>query len=162
MPTAFASTTWYDAFQEFSLHLQATRAAKTHRFYTVQLRQLIRWADDNNVPFTGFGKRHLDRYLIERAKTVAPTTLRHDAVAAKAFFRWCQRNDIIERSLLADYEIRRAPKPSRYMPTDEEIKSLLDALESFWNPSLNPEYDSCPRTSACSTGSATARSFWDS
>ncbi len=81
-----------------------------------------RWSDANDVPFAGFNKRHLDRYLIERAKTVSPTTLRHDAVSAKSFFRWRQKNDL--------------PRIRRCAST---------------RPS-----------SACSTATATARSFWDS
>jgi len=94
MVTDFPLLTWQEAIREFLLHTQATRAAKTLRFYGVQVRQLVRWADADDVPFVGFGKRHLDRYLIERAKTVSPTTLRHDAVSAKSFFRWRQKNDL--------------------------------------------------------------------
>ena len=130
--------TWNDAKREFLLHIQASRAQKTHRFYDVQLRQLITWAEANEVSYTQFGKRHLDRFLVERSKTVGPTTLRHDAVSAKAFFRWCARNELIERSSLADYEIRRAPRPARFMPTDEDIRAVLGALMEYWNPVSNP------------------------
>ena len=45
----------------------------------------------------------MDRFLVSRVEAgKAPLTIHHDAICAKAFFRWCQRNDIIERSLLAD------------------------------------------------------------
>lgn len=131
--------TWKDATREFLLHIQASRAPKTLRFYDVQLRQLVAWAEKEQVSFTQFGKRHMDRFLIERAKTVMPSTLRHDAVATKAFFRWCARNELIERSLLADYEIRRAPAPARFMPTDEDIRAVLKALMDYWNPTTNPD-----------------------
>ena len=130
--------TWSESVREFLLHLQAGKAVKTVRFYDVQLRQLTRWADENSAPFDKFGKRHLDRYLAQRSKTVSRTTLRHDAVAAKAFFKWCARNDLLTRSLLADYEVRKAPKPARYMPTHDEIQQLLAALDEFWTPAKNP------------------------
>ncbi len=131
--------TWDEALHEFRLHLRATRAPKTLHYYDVQLGGLIRWAAENGVPLAGFGKRHMDRYLVERAEAgKAQLTLHHDAVCAKAFFRWCQRNDIVERSLLADYEIRRAPRPARYMPTDAEIQALLRGVPDFWNPAKNP------------------------
>ena len=144
--TAFASGasfnvsfTWEEALREFSLHLQATRAKKTQRYYEVQLGGLTRWAAANDVSFAGFGKRHMDRYLAARIEAGrAPLTLHHDAVCAKAFFRWCQRNDLIERSLLADYEIRRAPRPARYMPTDADMQALLRAVRDFWDPAKNP------------------------
>ncbi len=131
--------TWDEAFREFSIHLQATRAQKTQRYYEVQLRGLIRWATREDVPFARFGKRHLDRFLILRAdEGCAPMTIHHAAVCAKAFFRWCQKNDIIERSLLADYEIRRAPRAARYMPTDAEMQALLRGVAQFWDPAKNP------------------------
>lgn len=131
--------TWNEALREFLLHLKATRAKKTQLYYEVQVGGLARWANKNDVPFAGFGKRHMDRYLAERADTGrAPLSLHHDAICAKAFFRWCQRNDIVERSLLADYEVRRAPRPARYMPTDAEMQALLKAVPDFWNPAKNP------------------------
>ena len=131
--------TWDEALHEFRLHLRATRATKTLHYYDVQLGGLVRWATENDVPLVGFGKRHMDRYLAGRADAGrAPLTLHHDAVCAKAFFRWCQRNDIIPRSLLAEYEIRRAPRPARYMPTDADIQALLRGVPDFWNPAKNP------------------------
>lgn len=140
MTTAFTLLTWNEAIREFLLHLEATRAKKTFRFYDVQLRQLAGWAEQNQIPFTGFGKRHLDRFLVERSRTgKSPTTLHHDAVCAKAFFRWCYKNDLIERSPLADYEVRKAPRPARYMPSDEEMRRLLAAIGDYWNLEKNPE-----------------------
>ena len=134
-----ATFTWEEALREFSLHLQATRAKKTQRYYQVQLGGLTRWAAENVVPFAGFGKRHMDRYLVARAEAGrAQLTLHHDAVCAKAFFRWCQRNDLVERSLLADYEVRHAPRPARYMPTDADMQALLRAVPGFWDPARNP------------------------
>lgn len=132
------SLTWEEALREFLLHLKATRAPMTERFYRVQLRQLVHWADENKIPFQGFGKRHLDRYLAYRADSgSSPSTMRHDAVCTKAFMKWCARNELIERNLLADYEIRRAP--ARYMPTEENVRGLLAAIQNYWNPVKNPQ-----------------------
>lgn len=131
--------TWDEALHEFRLHLQATRAKKTQRYYEVQVGGLARWAAEQDVPFAGFGKRHMDRCLAGRVEAGrAPLTLHHDAVCAKAFFRWCQKNDLIERSLFADYEVRRAPRPARYMPTDADMQALLRVAHDFWNPAKHP------------------------
>ena len=139
MSSATPLFTWEEALHEFYLHLQATRAQKTKRYYEVQLGGLVRWATQENVPFTGFGKRHMDRYLVSRAETgKAPLTLHHDAVCAKAFFHWCQKNDIVERSLLTDYQVRHAPRPAQYMPTDADMQTLLKSVHDFWNPAKNP------------------------
>ncbi len=154
MVTAFPSTTlgtpgvtsgslhvtWSEALREFLLHVQATRAHKTLRYYDVQLRQLIDWSEENHVPFEEFGKRHLDRYLVHRSSQgKAQLTLHHDAVCAKAFFAWCQRNDLIDRSRLAEYQVRNAPRPPRFMPSDEDMHKLLGAVHAFWDPAKNPD-----------------------
>lgn len=139
MPSAIPSFTWEEALHEFFLHLQATQAKKTQRYYQVQVGQLAQWAVDEQIPFAGFGKRHMDRYLVGRAEAgKAPLTLHHDAVCAKAFFYWCQKNDIVERSLLSDYEVRHAARPSQYMPTDTDMQGLLRGVRDFWNPAKNP------------------------
>src|SRR5438046_1093899 len=96
--------TWNFAIREFLLHKEAHFARKTVVYYRTQLTGLAVWADENNVPFSSFGKRHLDRYLIERANQgKAKLTVHHDAVCAKAFFDWCAKNDVLDRSLLSDY-----------------------------------------------------------
>ena len=58
--------------------------------------------------------------------------------------KWCQRNDVIDRSLLADYEVRAAPKTAMYMPTDEDMKKLLAAVDTFWDPEQNADARYCP------------------
>ncbi len=140
MDTAFTSTTWEEALKSFLLHLKAVRAPKTVRFYATQLAGLTRWANLNNVPLERFGKRHLDEYLVLRSEQgISQTTLHHDALTAKVFMKWCVRNDAIPRSLLADYEVRNAPTPAKYMPTEEDMRSLLAAIPNYWDATRNPE-----------------------
>jgi Site-specific recombinase XerD len=139
------SPTWEEALKDFLLHIKATKAPKTLRFYDVQLRQLIRWTGRESVDFTSFGKRHLDRYLAERAESVSRNTLRHDAIAAKSFFKWCAKNDLLLRNPLAEYEVHNAPRPAMYMPTLEDMQALLTALGDYWNPEKNPGMKNIPR-----------------
>ena len=108
--------TWDEAIQEFSYHLQATRAPQTLRFYKVQLRQFTPWASEN----------------------IGPTTLRHDAICLKALCKWCSRNDLLERNPLADYAIRKAPAPARYMPPDDAVRGILEATRNYFDPTSNP------------------------
>jgi site-specific recombinase XerD len=139
MHTAFPLFSWEDALREFLLDKEAHFAAKTHTYYRVQLTQLSRWAQAQGVALDAFTKRHLDRYLIERHKEgKKPLTLHHDAICAKAFFSWCARNKVIKKSLLAEYKVRRAPKPPRYMPTDEDVSALMRAVRAYWDVSTNP------------------------
>lgn len=140
MVTVSQTLTWDEAVREYLLHIQAVRAKKTVLFYRVQLSQLVRWCEDEKIGLSSFGKRHLDRYLVQRQQDGrAPGTLQHDAVAAKAFFRWCARNDILDRSPLAEYQVVNAPEPERYMPTDDEIMALLTAVRDFFDAGKNPK-----------------------
>jgi site-specific recombinase XerD len=76
-----------------------------------------------------FTKRHLDEYLVYRADSgLSPTSLRHGAPAATVFFEWCKKNKLIDRDPLAEYKIRSAPKPYRYMPKEEDMQRLLAAI----------------------------------
>lgn len=132
-----SSFDWSDALADFLTWYAGHRAEKTARFYAVQFRQLVRWADANQIPFGGFGKRHMDKYLAERATQVGKTTLHHDGVAAKVFFKWCAKNDYLDRSPLAEYEVRRPPRPPKYMPTEDDLRALLKAALDFWDPAEN-------------------------
>lgn len=139
MSMAFPAVSFEEAIREFVLHLEATRAAKTVYYYRVQLSMLARWANDNDVRFDGFGKRHLDRYVAFRSQEgKSRMTLRHDGMCAKVFYAWCAKNDLLDRSPLAEYEIHNAPRPPKHMPTDDEIVALLAAVQNYWNPEPNP------------------------
>jgi site-specific recombinase XerD len=121
--------TWGEAFQDYLESLIVrNRATKTVAFYRVQLRQLMLWVEEENVPFDQFGKRHMNRYLAKRRETVSRSTLRHDGVAAVAFFKWCARNDYLLQNPLAEYEVKAAPRPPKYVPTDDEVRGLLKGL----------------------------------
>jgi site-specific recombinase XerD len=144
MALGSTSTTWEEAYKDFLLHIKATRAPKTYLFYAGQLRMLIRWTEKENVSFEKFGKRHLDRYLAERSESVSRATMRHDAIAAKSFFKWCARNELILRSPLSEYEVHRAPAPAKYMPTDEDMQALIKAVGEYWNPDKNPGMKNIP------------------
>jgi site-specific recombinase XerD len=136
----YSRFSWEEALSGFLLHCQATRAKKTHYYYKVQLSQLMTWAAQNEIPFDGFGKRQLDRYLIHRAEGGRkPLTLHHDAICAKAFMAWCSKNDLLDRSLLAEYQVRNAPDPARYMPTQDEIDGILRAIRDYWDVTKHPD-----------------------
>jgi site-specific recombinase XerD len=130
---------WEEALREFLLHKQAVYAAKTVRYYRIQLTELVRWAEAEGIPFSEFGKRHMDRYTASRiAQGKARLTLYHDGICAKNFFAWCAKNDLLDRSKLSEYEVHNAPKPHKHMPTDEEVAALLRAIAEYWDPEKHP------------------------
>lgn len=121
------------------MHCAASRAKKTVRYYEVQLTVLLRWANEHQIPFQGFGKRHMDRYLAWRISMGRKSlTVHHDAICAKKFFDWCPKNHILVRNPLADYEVRAASRPPKHMPTDDEMRQLLVACHAYLDISKNP------------------------
>jgi site-specific recombinase XerD len=134
------SYSWDTALQEYLLHKRAHYATQTVRYYKIQLSGLARWSERAGIPFDAFGKRHLDRYLVERSQAgTSQTTLHHDALCAKVFFGWCTKNDLLERNPLSEYLVRNAPTPPKHMPGDEEIQALVGAVRDYWNPVKNPK-----------------------
>jgi site-specific recombinase XerD len=134
------NVTWDLALREFLLHKEAHYAKKTVLYYKVQLSGLITWAEQNDVPFEGFGKRHLDSYLIERKDSgKAAVTVHHAAICAKAFMSWCQKDHLLDRSLLSEYMIRKAPTPVKYMPSQEDMVALIKAAHDIWDINKRPE-----------------------
>jgi len=105
----------------------------------MQLRVLSRWATEQEIALSAFGKRHMDRYLVWRAEQgMKPLTLHHDAITAKVFFKWCAANDILERNPLVDFAVRTAPQPPRYMPTQGEVIAYMNAILAYWDVQQNP------------------------
>ncbi|MBC8136618.1 MAG: site-specific integrase [Fibrella sp.] len=41
-------------------------------------------------------------------------------------------------TLFSEYRVRNAPIPARPMPTDEDVRKLVEALGDFWDPRKNP------------------------
>lgn len=131
--------TWGQALRSFLISMEGTNLSdKTITFYRGELTQLIRWAEAEGISFDEFNKPELDWYLSERRKTVSRGTLRHDAVSAKAFFGWCTDSGIIDESPFAAYHVKAAPRPFKYVPTEEEVRGILKALDRYWDPEHNP------------------------
>ena len=138
-PSSATCVTWEEAVRGFVLHKKATRAPRTARFYRDYTRGLADWANAQPVPLDRFTKRHLDEYLVFRQEAgKSPTTLQHDALAATVRFEWCHRNDLIDRDPLAEYKVRAAPRPPKYMPTQQDVQRLLEALPAFYDRAQNP------------------------
>jgi hypothetical protein len=75
------------------------------------------------------------RYYQVQLSGRARLTLRHDGMGAKKFLAWCAKNDFLDCSPLAEYEVHNAPRPAKHMPTGEEITRLL---QDYWNPEGRP------------------------
>lgn len=142
--SALHTISWGEALRSYATFLKSRRAEKTVLYHTSQLTQLIRWAEQHDLSIRELGKRAMDDYLAFRAASVhdgrplSKATLHHDAVCAKCFLKWCARNDVIERNLLADFEVPHAPRKAMYFPTKDEMTTMVASVERYWDPVQNP------------------------
>jgi len=144
MVTAPPVVTWSEAVRGFVLHKKAVRSPRTAIFYRNYATNLANWADSQNLPLDAFTKRHLDEFLVYRAEQGrSQTTPHHDALVATVLFEWCKRNDLLDRDPLAEYKVRNAPSPHKYMPSADDVQKFLQALLGFYDPAQNPEARFC-------------------
>ncbi len=124
-----AAVGWAEAVADFLLQVRATREENTERFYRNQLRLLVRWAEAQGVPLGEFQARHLRQYLAYRSDSgVSDMTRRHDASTARAFLKFCKREEYITGDPLMGYQVPKAAKAYVKCPSDDEIRALLAAL----------------------------------
>lgn len=111
--------TWSEALAEFLLHLQATRALKTVRYYEVQLSQLAKWALKNDVAFEQFGKRHFSfEVMVSLIGSVRP-----------------------QAGLVVDAVLDRGFYPTKIAVSDDELASVRLLGHDFhreWNYTIEP------------------------
>jgi len=130
---------WDEALSDFLLQTRTSREEGTERFYQQRVGMLRRWAAEKAIPLTEFRARHMREYLASRQGAVSETTRRLDAVAARTFFKFCKREEYIPTNPLAEYQIPKAERPYVKCPSDDEIRSLLQAVNDRYKEGLNPK-----------------------
>lgn len=129
--------TWQEALEDL-LKAKSAKSANTRRYYDCQIRQMISWVVDADVSLQNFTSRQFRAYMAERAESVGPSTLYHDAVCAKVFFRFCRRNKYTAKDPLADFEFPKPPKVKIPLPSKQQVLGLLAAIERKWDVRRNP------------------------
>ena len=123
---------------DFLLQVKGTREEKTLLYYTCRLTLLVRWAQQQGVGLASFRARDLRQYLAARADAgVSDATRRHDAVASRAFLKFCKREGYIEGDPLSGYQVPKSPTPYVKCPSEDEVRVLLRAVQERWKPSIN-------------------------
>jgi|GEM_PF-6758329 len=142
---------WNAAVDDFLTHKSARCEPKTVQWYRDRLTLAKAWfsyeaRNGTGVPLSDFRAKDMDQYLVHRisdtnANTGAPilaSTRRADAVAIKAFIKWCRRERLIEINPIADYEVPRCDKPFIPTPKASTIAKVLTACQERWSITHNP------------------------
>jgi hypothetical protein len=105
------------------------------RFYSCQLRQLARYAVEHGIALKNFRVVQMRAYMAARREAgLSESTLRHDVVAAKVYFKFLAASDMIPSHPLSAYRVPKMARPYVKCPPADEIQALLRALVDRWNP----------------------------
>ena len=114
------SLSWQDAVADFLLQMRGSREENTERFYRERLRLLVRWAQAKGIALADFRARDLREYFASRTdQKVSDLTRRHDAASARAFVKFCKREDYVQRDPLAGYQVPKSERAYVKCPSDE-------------------------------------------
>ncbi len=132
--------TWDEAVQDFVQQMHGGSAPKTQKFYLSLLSLLGRAQEARGVRVQDFRVRDLRSYIAARAGAgISDRTRRHDAVAARAFCRYCAGQRYMPVNPLEGYAVPRASVSGAKTPTAEEVGAVLAAISLRWNPAVNPD-----------------------
>lgn len=145
--TSTAEPLWSDALADFNAHMKATSEQNTSDTYAALLSVLIAWAEGEGLTLVDFRARNLDQYLgwrkeqpskVDPSRTIADSTRRKDAIAARLLFRFCFKRGMLDVDILKDYTIPRGNQTLTPVPTEAEIRRLLASIRRHWDPERNP------------------------
>ncbi|HLK58981.1 MAG TPA: tyrosine-type recombinase/integrase [Chthonomonadaceae bacterium] len=137
-----ASVTWDEAIRAFLTNQKANRAYKTWLQRRTCMTQLADWAKEQGIELDRFGKRHLDEYIAMRRESgLKDKTVYHDGVSAKVFTKYCKLYELLDRDPLAGYVVRNPPNPPMYMPTEDDMRTLLKVAHDYWDISKRKDAD---------------------
>ena len=136
--------TWKSAIDLFLAAKKTDgRAEKVLYTYRNVLERIAGHAEalDPPVPLQRFGMRYMQTFLnTRRATKVGDRTVQQDVIIAKTFYTWLWREGYSPVNGLLKLKtppIRKYVRP-RIAPTSDEIKAILDGIDSFWSDVHNP------------------------
>jgi site-specific recombinase XerD len=112
---------------------QQNRAAGTIRNYLMTLRQWSAWlAEQNDAPkaLSDVRKEHITRWVAERTEFEAPETVLTRYRHLRAFFKWAEREEIIDKNPMATLREPNAPTQPPPVLTPEQLKAIFDTTRA--------------------------------
>jgi integrase len=130
-------------FGEIMIEFEAFKFAH-NAYHTVEslrghLRKFGGWLDSKSLGLRDVRDAHLDQYILHRLNVdgVGDVCVRRDVIYIKALMKFAQRRDYIYRDPVADYQLPKADKPHRKMPSPDELRRILGAVEILKSPDAN-------------------------
>ena len=121
-----------DAFAEFFLYQRSMRhSERTLEFYRHTLGKFRRWMEANNVSDVALVEpAKVRRFALELADSgLADSTVHAYMRAVRAFFRFLEREELVERTPMRNVRMPKVEKKILPAFTDAEVEKLLAASE---------------------------------
>jgi site-specific recombinase XerD len=121
-----------DAFAEFFLYQRSMRhSERTLEFYRHTLGKFRRWMEANNVSDVAqVEPAAVRRFALELADSgLADSTVHAYMRAVRAFFRFLEREELVERTPMRNVRMPKVEKKILPAFTDAEVEKLLAASE---------------------------------
>jgi site-specific recombinase XerD len=119
---------------EYTYDLRAgNRAAGTIHNYLYTLRLWCDWLigqDDAPPTITDVGKEHVARWLAERQETEAPETVLTRHRHLRAFFKWLEREEIIDKNPMSTMREPSAPQQPPPVLTDAQLRAIFATVRA--------------------------------
>lgn len=132
------AVTWESLAEDLLLECEALMTPRGAQFYRERLKVFLPWAASQGLAPETFRGHDLTRYIHTRRQTVSAATAIHDAKAVRKLFRFAAANGNLPANPLKDYSVGSPPDAAVFMPTDEDVRRLLAAVEDAWRPTTNP------------------------
>lgn len=108
------------------------RAKRTLVRYKGELRIFLDFCDGRRIKrFSGVTPAIIDAYRAERRRTWQLSTVNHETMLIKQFFKWSQSRELLTVNPLAGYRVAKAVPKRRPAPTLEEIQAILPNSPSW-------------------------------
>ncbi len=121
---------WSALINQFADSLYAANHSEhTIRAYRTDIRQLLRWFDEEMVeppPIQEVSDSDLERFMgSQRQAGLASQTLKRRVASIRRFFRWAHDRGIMEENPAAGLSSPRSHYLPEYCPTPEEVSAIL-------------------------------------
>lgn len=120
------------AADQFFLDCAARRlTCQSQEFYRFKLGVLLRWAEDQGLTDLGeLDHRQLRRFLVDLSQRNYSDQYQHNiARAARAFFNFCVRDELLPRSPFDKVQMPRLAQEALVALTDTEVQRILRASQ---------------------------------
>jgi site-specific recombinase XerD len=127
---------YVEEFLDFCQY-QRSLAENTIRSYQWDLKQYFEWLESQHLELFSVKIAHVDRFIINLRKLgISIKSVNRKLYCLRAFYRWLQRIEVIQRNPLDLMQHIREPKCLPKYLTENQQEALIQASNNAFHPKL--------------------------